>query len=127
MTQEKLSLSPAMLSAADLVATGVTIADAARRCHVARATVSRWWNHNTAFRARVEERQTDAWRDASQLLRAFSPEAARVLGRELKGSNKLRASIELLKLSQQLDTGLWIRTTDAVGFMSKLVRGIKDQ
>jgi hypothetical protein len=91
------TLTPQQEAVVDLLAIGSTVTDAASAAGIARQTVSEWLNHNYMFRAELNRRRNELWRDRTERLCSLVPKALDVLERELDGERALTAAIHVLK------------------------------
>ncbi len=69
------TLTPQQAAAADLLAFGATVTDAAETVKVSRQTVSEWLHHNAAFQAALHARQRELWQGHVERLRSLVPKA----------------------------------------------------
>ncbi len=69
--QEQTALTPRQASVADLLATGCSVTAAAEVAGVTRQTASEWLNQNYVFRAEVNRRRNELWREHSERLRSL--------------------------------------------------------
>lgn len=89
-------LTPQQAAAADLLASGRTVTDAAEAVGVARQTVSEWLNRSNTFQAEVGRRRGEVWDCAVDRLRGLLPKALDLIERELQG-NSLTAAMAVLR------------------------------
>ncbi len=97
--QEQTALTPRQASVADLLATGSSVTAAAEVAGVTRQTASEWLNQNYVFRAELNRRRNELWREHSERLRSLIPKALEVLERQLEGERGLQAAMCILKAS----------------------------
>ena len=94
---ERLRLSPQQEQAADLLAVGTNVTDAADAVGVTRQTVSGWLNGHAGFQAALNARRQNAWGQCADRLRSLVPKAVDKLETELNGPNGLKAAEMILK------------------------------
>jgi hypothetical protein len=97
MTTKTDTLTPQQAAAADLLAFGATVTDAAETVKVSRQTVSEWLHHNAAFQAALHARQRELWQGNAERLRSLVPKALDTLERWLASHNGLTAAVHVLK------------------------------
>lgn len=73
----KLALTPQQSAAADLLAAGASVTDAAASIGVARQTVSGWLHGDRVFQAALNRRREELWSRVTDRLRALLPEGNR--------------------------------------------------
>lgn len=97
----KAELSPAQLSAVNLLATGATVTAAAESADVARQTVSEWLNHDPVFQASLNQRRAELWTEQCDRYRAMLPKAFDTIEAALNigGADALKAALTIVKLS----------------------------
>jgi transposase len=98
MTTQNDTLTPQQAAAADLLATGANVTDAAEQVKVSRQTVSEWLHHNAAFQAALNARQRELWQGYVERLRSLVPKAMDTL--EVAVSEKkqdVAAAVHILK------------------------------
>ncbi len=102
-------LTPAQLSAINLLATGATITAAAESANVARQTVSEWMNHDPVFQASLNLRRAELWSEQCDRYRAMLPKALDTIEEALNigGPDALKAALTIIRLSglEQKPTG----------------------
>ncbi len=75
------NLTPQQETAADLLAFGATVTDAAATVKVSRQTVSEWLNHHAGFQAVLNARRRELFAENQERLRSLIPKALETLGR----------------------------------------------
>ncbi len=90
------TLTPQQQLAADLLAIGSSVSDAAEAVGVTRQTVSEWLNHSLPFQAALNLRQQELWRDSSERLRSLVPKALEILAGRMD-SGSMVAAVHVLK------------------------------
>ncbi|MGH9839322.1 MAG: hypothetical protein ACREEM_11120 [Blastocatellia bacterium] len=97
----KPELTPAQLSAVNLLATGGTITAAAESANVARQTVSEWMNHDPVFQATLNQRRSELWSEQCDRYRAMLPKALDTVETALTngGPDALKAALTIIRLS----------------------------
>ena len=97
----KPGLTPAQLSAVNLLATGGTITAAAESANVARQTVSEWMNHDPVFQAALNQRRSELWSEQCDRFRAMLPKALDTVETALSsgGPDALKAALTIIRLS----------------------------
>jgi hypothetical protein len=118
-------LSPKMLSACNLIAGGSSFTETALKLKIARGTVSRWYHHCPSFGERVELQRAAAWERTVAILRSLAPRAATVMGDELNGENRLRAAIEILRLTETREHCRMVSVDMALATMNLLMSTTK--
>ncbi len=92
------TLTPQQAAAADLLAFGATVTDAAATVEVSRQTVSEWLHHNATFQAALHTRQRELWQGNAERLRSLVPKALNVLEDCLDlPARRFDAAIQVLK------------------------------
>jgi hypothetical protein len=91
------SLTPQQAAAADLLAGGANVSEAAESLGVARQTVSGWLNNDFIFRAEVNKRRNELWKARTNRLLKLVPKALDTIDRELDGERALFTAIHVLK------------------------------
>jgi transposase len=81
--ERRTSLSAQQEAAVDQLAVGHTVTEVAKGVGVARQTVSEWVNRSPAFRAALNGRRQELWREASDRLRNMLPKALGVIDDQL--------------------------------------------
>lgn len=97
----KTDLTPAQLSAVNLLATGATVTAAAESANVARQTVSEWMNHDPVFQAALNKRRSELWSEQCDRYRAMLPKALDTVEMALTegGPDALKAALTIIRLS----------------------------
>lgn len=97
----KAELTPAQLSAVNLLATGATVTAAAESADVARQTVSEWLNHDPVFQASLNLRRAELWAEQCDRYRAMLPKALDTVETALTegGPDALKAALTVIRLS----------------------------
>ncbi len=92
------NLTPQQETAADLLAFGATVTDAAATVKVSRQTVSEWLNHHAGFQAVLNARRRELFAENQERLRSLIPKALETLEGSL-GDERLAmaAAVHLLK------------------------------
>ena len=73
------NLAPQQETAADLLAFGATVTDAAATVKVSRQTVSEWLNHHAGFQAVLNARRRELFAENQERLRSLIPKALETL------------------------------------------------
>lgn len=94
---DKHALTPQQQAAADALAAGATITDAADAVGVTRQTVSEWANHHPGFRAEMNARRWELWNGATDRLRLMIPKALDAVAAALDAGS-VPAALGVLKL-----------------------------
>jgi len=68
-------LTPQQMAAAEALAAGASITDAANAVGVTRQTASEWTNRHPGLRAEMKKRRWELWDDATYRLRLMIPKA----------------------------------------------------
>jgi hypothetical protein len=90
-------------SAIDLLTSGKTDTETARRLKIHRTTVTRWRLYSPAFRAELAARRAGVWGAAADQLRALLPKALDVLNRALEDDySQVDVALALVKLARAL-------------------------
>jgi malate synthase len=92
------NLTPQQETAADLLAFGATVTDAAATVKVSRQTVSEWLNHHAGFQAVLNARRRELFAENQERLRSLIPKALETLEGSL-GDERLAmaAAVHILK------------------------------
>lgn len=90
-------LTPQQQAAADALAAGSTVTEAAAAVNVSRQTVSEWLHHDHGFRVELNRRRAELWASSSDRLRALLPKALDVVAAALDGYRPLPAALAVLK------------------------------
>jgi transposase len=91
-------LSPQQAAAADLLATGANVTDAAAAVQVSRQTVSEWLHHNEDFQVALNSRQQDLWQGYVERLRSLIPKAMDTLEVAVSDEKQdVAAAVQILK------------------------------
>ena len=95
----KAELSPAQLTAADCLATGSSVKDAAAAVKVTRQTVSEWLNQDAAFQAELNRRRAELWSEQADRLRSLLPKALTTIERAIEegGAEGLKAALAIIR------------------------------
>lgn len=97
-TSSRWALTPQQHAAADLLAAGTSVTDAAASIGVTRQTVSEWLHHHHGFRAALNQRRQELWAGVADRLRALLPKAVTVLERAInEGTTPLAAAVHVLR------------------------------
>jgi hypothetical protein len=92
------TLTPQQAAAADLLAFGATVTDAAETVKVSRQTVSEWLHHNAAFQAALHARQRELWQGHVERLRSLVPKAMDALEVAVSDEKQgVAAAVHILK------------------------------
>ncbi len=92
------TLTPQQAAAADLLAFGATVTDAAETVKVSRQTVSEWLHHNAAFQAALHARQRELWQGHVERLRSLVPKAMDTLEVAVSDEKQgVAAAVHILK------------------------------
>jgi hypothetical protein len=98
MTTKTDTLTPQQAAAADLLAFGATVTDAAATVEVSRQTVSEWLHHNAGFQAALHARQHELWQGNAERLRSLVPKALETLEGSLSDEKQgVAAAVHVLK------------------------------
>ncbi len=98
MTTKTDTLTPQQAAAADLLAFGVTVTDAAETVKVSRQTVSEWLHHNPAFQAALNARRQELWTGHVERLRSLVPKAMDALEVAVSDEQQgVAAAVHILK------------------------------
>ncbi len=98
MTTKTDTLTPQQAAAADLLAFGATVTDAAETVKVSRQTVSEWLHHNAAFQAALHARQRELWQGHVERLRSLVPKAMDALEVAVSDEKQgVAAAVHILK------------------------------
>jgi hypothetical protein len=98
MTTKTDTLTPQQAAAADLLAFGATVTDAAETVKVSRQTVSEWLHHNAAFQAALHTRQRELWQGNAERLRSLVPKALETLEAAVSDEKQsMAAAVHILK------------------------------
>jgi hypothetical protein len=98
MTTKTDTLTPQQAAAADLLAFGVTVTDAAETVKVSRQTVSEWLHHNPAFQAALNARRQELWTGHAERLRSLVPKAMDALEVAVSDEQQgVAAAVHILK------------------------------
>ena len=98
----KLALTPQQSAAADLLAAGTSVTDAAESIGVARQTVSGWLHNDRVFQAALNRRRDELWSRVTDRLRALLPKAIAVLEREMdQGAASVSAALHVIRACAQ--------------------------
>jgi hypothetical protein len=98
MTTKTDTLTPQQAAAADLLAFGATVTDAAETVKVSRQTVSEWLHHNPAFQAALNARRQELWTGHAERLRSLVPKAMDALEVAVSDEQQgVAAAVHILK------------------------------
>jgi hypothetical protein len=98
MTTKTDTLTPQQAAAADLLAFGATVTDAAATVEVSRQTVSEWLHHHAGFQAALHARQRELWQGNAERLRSLVPKALETLEGSLSDEKQgVAAAVHVLK------------------------------
>ncbi len=92
------NLTPQQETAADLLAFGATVTDAAATVKVSRQTVSEWLNHHAGFQAVLNARRRELFAENQERLRSLIPKALETLEGSLGDEKQaMAAAVHILK------------------------------
>jgi malate synthase len=92
------NLTPQQAAAADLLAFGATVTDAAATVKVSRQTVSEWLNHHAGFQAVLNARRRELFAENQERLRSLIPKALETLEGSLGDEKQaMAAAVHILK------------------------------
>jgi translation initiation factor RLI1 len=92
------NLTPQQETAADLLAFGATVTDAAATIKVSRQTVSEWLNHHAGFQAVLNARRRELFAENQERLRSLIPKALETLEGSLGDERQaMAAAVHILK------------------------------
>ncbi len=98
MTTKTDTLTPQQAAAADLLALGATVTDAAETLSVSRQTASEWLHHNAAFQVALNARQRELWQGYVERLRSLVPKAMDTLEVAVSDVKQdVAAAVQILK------------------------------
>ena len=98
MTTQTDTLTPQQAAAADLLALGANVTDAAEQVKVSRQTVSEWLHHNAAFQVALNSRQRELWQGHVERLRSLVPKALETLEVAVSDEKQdVAAAVQILK------------------------------
>jgi hypothetical protein len=98
MTTKTDDLTPAQAAAADLLAFGCSLTDAAETVKVSRQTVSEWLHHNPPFQAALNARRRELFTEHQERLRSLIPKALERLEAAVDDSPQgVAAAVHILK------------------------------
>ena len=108
------TLTPEQETAADMLASGQTVAEVAEAVNVSVQTVREWYRQPW-IRATINSRREELWEAPGFRLRVLLPKALRVLEAELEGERRLEAAVHVLKSCRLYgQTEFYIGQTEAV-------------
>jgi malate synthase len=98
MTTKTDTLTPQQAAAADLLAFGATVTDAAATVEVSRQTVSEWLHHHAGFQSALHARQRELWQGNAERLRSLVPKALETLEAAVTDEKQgVAAAVHILK------------------------------
>lgn len=100
-------------TAADMLASGQTVADVAEAVNVSVQTVREWYRQPW-IRATINSRREEMWEAPGFRMRSLLPKALKVLEAELEGEKRLEAAIHVVKSCGLYGKQLYIGQTEAV-------------
>lgn len=108
------TLTPEQEVAADMLASGRTVAEVVEAVGVPIQTVREWYRQPW-IRATINSRREEMWEGPGFRLRALLPKALKVIEAELEGERRLEAAVHILKSCRLYgQTALYIGQTEAV-------------